>query len=479
MNFRPHLPIIVVALALGTFGLTLVWRGAEYLTDPGTLQTIIFLELVLAAVWNYRTRFFPVLMAAFLWAGLNLPMNFAWTTGRWLVLAVAALAGIVIYLKEEQVHLSAFHLVAFACIASALVSAMVSDRPGIAVLKSLSLLLLFLYGAAGAKLAILGRAPDFFSGLLLGCECIVYLTALSYFVFRYEAFGNPNSLGAVMGVVAAPVLLWGIIVSELPARRSRYGFAFVLSLMLLFSSYARAGIAAAVFSCLLLCISARRYRLLAKGIILSLLLATIVATVMPRFDQTSESLTSTFLYKGRRDQGLFASRKSVWDNSVDAIRLHPWMGSGFGTSKTSDEESSQPMGAFASAASATREHGNSYLALTEWVGLVGGVPFLCLLLFLLMNIGRVVVWIRRTGSAASPAVPIAFVLAAGLVHAAFEDWLFAVGYYLCVLFWAFAFVLMDLVPRSARVPVPSHFSHANSWHDSMQQFAPAHNASVS
>ena len=30
--------------------------------------------------------------------------------------------------------------------------------------------------------------------------------------------GNPNSLGAVMGVVGAPILLWGILVSEERAR---------------------------------------------------------------------------------------------------------------------------------------------------------------------------------------------------------------------------------------------------------------------
>ncbi len=40
-------------------------------------------------------------------------------------------------------------------------------------------------------------------------------------------------------------------------------------------------------------------------------------------------------------------------------------------------------------------------------------------------------------------------MAAGLVHAAFEDWLFATGYYLCVFFWALAFVLVDVLPVAA------------------------------
>ena len=35
------------------------------------------------------------------------------------------------------------------------------------------------------------------------------------------------------------------------------------------------------------------------------------------------------------------------------------------------------------------------------------------------------------------------VMVAGLLHAGFEDWLFAPGYYLCVFFWSMAFVFVD------------------------------------
>jgi len=44
------------------------------------------------------------------------------------------------------------------------------------------------------------------------------------------------------------------------------------------------------------------------------------------------------------------------------------------------------------------------------------------------------------------------VVISGLCHATFEDWLFAVGSYLCVYFWVFAFLLADLVPATAVVP---------------------------
>jgi hypothetical protein len=59
---------------------------------------------------------------------------------------------------------------------------------------------------------------------------------------------------------------------------------------------------------------------------------------------------------------------------------------------------------------------------------------------------------RKTANPYHCSVPLAMVLLAGFVHAIFEDWLFAVGYYLCVYFWVVAFVLVDLVPAAAEAP---------------------------
>jgi O-antigen ligase len=80
------------------------------------------------------------------------------------------------------------------------------------------------------------------------------------------------------------------------------------------------------------------------------------------------------------------------------------------------------------------------------MGLLGILPFLFLLFLLLRAVLRVLSWMRRTGSAYHYAIPFALVVLAGLVHAAFEDWLFAAGSYLCVFFWVLAFLLIDLAP---------------------------------
>jgi len=446
---RFFLPVVVAGC--GLLALYAALFHPAYFNSSDDLATLLFLQVLLAAIWNYRTQFFPLLLAAFLWAGMALPLNGAWTSGRWLVLAVGALVGLVVYARDQRYSFATFHLVAFFCVVAALVSAAVSAYPRLAFLKATSLLLLFLYGSFGARVTVMGREARFFSKLLFACELLVYITAVSYLIFHCEIFGNPNSLGAVMGVVAVPILLWGILVSEGLATRWRRTFAFALALLLLFSSYARAGIAGAAVSCIFLCVALRRYGLLLRVLGAAVALAAIVAVAVPFHQQPSDSLTSVFVYKGRREDGILASRRPIWDESVSTIQEHPLWGSGFGTSPTSSEVVQQPE-SFESLRQATREHGNSYLAITEWVGFVGDIPFFGLVVLVAANVGRALAQMRRTRNVLSPAVPLAGVLTAGLVHAAFEDWLFAPGYYLCVFFWALAFIMVDVLPAITSSP---------------------------
>lgn len=436
-----------------------------YLSDSYYLAALIFLQVLVAVLWDYRQRFFPLLVVAFLWAGTALPWQGVWTMGRWFVLAMGALAGFAIYMRDRRHTFSSFHLVAFFCVLAAVVSAMVSSYGSIALLKAASLLLLFLYGASGARIAVLGREAKFVAGLLLGVELLVYFTAVCYFVIHLELFDNPNSLGAVMGVVATPVMLWGSIVADKVGLRRRRTSALILALVLVVSSYARAGMAAAAVSSILLCVALRRYRLLVRGLGAAVLIAMLIVTIRPlhvTVDSDAEwhSVTDILVYKGQREHGLLGSRKSAWDRTSDVIHEHPWFGSGFGTSVTRAEVADQGW-VFESSGSATREHGNSYLAITEWVGLLGMGPFFVLIFLIVTRVCRVAMWMRRTGNAFSTAVPLAAVMAAGLAHAMFEDWLFAVGYYLCIFFWTLAFVLVDVMPSDApaiirtRAPQPS------------------------
>ena len=445
LTFRRILLLCAIGSCL--LGIYLATVRPGYFTSVRYLGAIIFLQLLLAVLWNYRQRFFPLLLLIFFWAGIGVPLASIWTSGRWFVLAVGGLAGFAIYLRDENHHFGTFHLVAFVCVLSAVVSAMVSSYPATAILKALSLLLLFFYGCAGARLAVVGREARFFSGLFVGLEVTVYCTAIAYFALGSEFFGSPNSLGAVMGVVMVPLLLWGILISETSITRRRRSTAFVLSLLLLFFSFARAGIVAGLVSSILLCVGLRRYRLLIKGASVAGLAALLIYTFATQQSDNRDSITSTFLYKGQPAAGVLGSRQSAWQQTVSVIREHPWFGSGFGTSPTSDEP--VQAGTYASISTIAREHGNSYLAILEWVGLLGALPFFGLVLFIAVRIFHVLAWMWRTGDPFHAAVPIAMVLVAGLVHAIFEDWLFATGYYLCVFFWSYAFVLFDVAPAGS------------------------------
>ena len=93
------------------------------------------------------------------------------------------------------------------------------------------------------------------------------------------------------------------------------------------------------------------------------------------------------------------------------------------------------------------------MTIAEWVGLLGVLPFVMLMGLTALNVARVCIWMRKTANPYHYSVPLAMALLAGFVHATFEDWLFAVGSYPCVYFWAFAFILADLVPKSDAVLV--------------------------
>src|SRR5580704_1724195 len=200
--------ILVVALLLFAFA----ERRPAYVANVTVLEALLLLEVVVAAIWHYERWFFLVMMLTFLLAGTDLPLAGAGNRGRWVFLAVGALVGIVKWLQRDvRRHFTAIDLVALLCVTAAAVSSVVSSHVEMSLLKSASLLLIFLYGASGAKIAVVGRESKFFPGLLMACEVVSYLAAFSYAILHFEVFGNSNSLGAVIGVAVVPVLWWGVL----------------------------------------------------------------------------------------------------------------------------------------------------------------------------------------------------------------------------------------------------------------------------
>src|SRR5689334_1353002 len=238
-----------------------------YLTNAQVLGGLVFVELLIACLWRYRTRFFPALMIIFLLAGAATPFQSAWTAGRWLALLLAALAGMGLYMKESGHRFHPMDMAALFSTLAAFVSAAASAYPKVALLKALSLFLLFLFAVTGARFSVKGHESSFMNGLVLALEALVYLTAASYLVADFKLFGNPNSLGAIMGVMVVPILFWSTLIPADRSVRRRRIFALLLALFLLLFSLSRASILAGLVSVVIVCLALRRYQVLMKGVV--------------------------------------------------------------------------------------------------------------------------------------------------------------------------------------------------------------------
>ena len=456
----PKIVLVAVTVLAPLILAFLAYSRPEYFTQR-YLGGLLGLEVLAVALWMYRRVYFPLVIVVFLLAGMDLPGRAIWTAGRWGVLGVGAMAGLILAFKGRRYHFGLFDLMALLSVLAALASAAVSRYTSLSLLKVLSLFLLYLYAATGARFAVMGRENRFFAGLLTGCELFVGAIAASHFL-GYQVMGNPNSLGAVMGVVGAPILLWGILVSEKPIDHHRRLGLFVIAVYVTFASHARAGMLAALLTCGLLCLALRRYKLFMQGITIVFILGAASAILQPEaFSKTVSAVTSAVVYKGKDPaHGILDSRHSPWQDAVDSINSHFWFGSGFGTADNGkDTADSGGRNRFATQMTETTEHGSSYLAVATWVGMAGMLPFLMLVIILLRKIFQTVVWTFRTANPYHPAIPLALVMVAGLIHAGFEDWLFAPGYYLCVFLWSLAFVFVNVAP----LPVPANVRPAVLW----------------
>jgi O-antigen ligase len=428
---------IFPVVAAASVGLLLYLSVSRPYLFSGT-NVLAALVLVIAGfiASQYETHFWTLMIAVFFWAGSGLPLAGAMNIFRWVVLGLGAFLAIGYYARRaNRVPFNYLHLLGFFTVIAAFASAIVSVNPSMTLLKALSLAALFVYASLGARALWSGNPAPFVRKLVLTAEVLVYFSAICYLA-SFEVWGNPNSLGLIMGCLCWPVLLWQFI---LPASRQgspRRLIALLLCGALLVLSLARAPMIAAFLTSIFLLVGARRYRTLLAGLSLFIAILLNVFLVAPqRFQETSETL----MYKKGEHGNILDSRQKPWERSLSTFRQHPWLGLGFGAA----DNSSDTGFTYVTQGAQTRERGSSYLTMLETTGVVGTIPFALLLLALLREIWRVFSRLRRTGQVNHPAVVVAPILLASLVSAAFEDWMIAVGYYMCIIFWVLAFSLRD------------------------------------
>jgi O-antigen ligase len=407
-----------------------------YLFGESSLAALFVLVIAGLIASQYETHFWTIMIGVFFWAGSAFPLSGGMNLFRWVVLGLGAFLAIAYYARmSNRIPFNYLHLLGLFTVIAAFASALVSVSPAMTVLKSLSLAALFVYASIGAR-TLWSRNPEpFVRKLVLIAEGLVYFSAVCYSA-SFEVWGNPNSLGLIMGCLCWPVLLWRFI---LPANGQSSARRFIPLLVcgaLLVLSLSRASILAAFLTTVFLLLGARRYRTLLTGMSLFVAILLNAFLVIP---ERFQSASDTFLYKKGEHGNLMDSRQKPWERSLVTFREHPWLGLGFGVADNSGEW--HPT--YVTQGQLTRERGSSYLTMLETTGAVGTFFFALLLLALIREIWRVFSWLRRTRQVNQPAVVAAAIILAGMVNAAFEDWMLAVGYYMSVIFWVLAFSLRD------------------------------------
>jgi hypothetical protein len=298
---------------------------------------------------------------------------------------------------------------------------------------------------------------------------------------RYQGLGGGPNTAMMALAVATPLAVYAVLEARRPATRSLAAAVVALLVGSIVASGSRGALVGSfggLLALALLAPTSRRARAVAGASVVALLIVAALMTRIPQPSASAPPLPSAqpkppVLFQGPRkavaepaprlqdDVGrppygvgettkkprtLFGSsgRAQAWDGALHLGAQRPIAGFGFGTEdhvffdRYADFNSNVPE--------------NSYIGLFLQLGIVGVVAFVGFLLALLVR-GTVVVRAREQPGRRLIAACAAG-LVAGLVLAAFQSYLYAVGNNATAAVWLCAFLLGALAPwplRSARL----------------------------
>ena len=254
----------------------------------------------------------------------------------------------------------------------------------------------------------------------------VFPTRPGYFA---GPFGNPNSLGALMALVA-PVLLLNLLRSfdKAPLIRAANILLIIACFIFLLMSRSRGGLGATFLACgwWLYFAHRRAFVVFLGG---TLIAAVIIGLYFPEYVQ---NLGQVYVYKG--DSYVLKSRAGLIRASWEAAQESPLTGVGFGVSKGYSEDWQFGF----ESGTAVREKGNSFLAMVEEVGLIGAGFVLLPLAWVFVNATRRLMDFRRLhqmGEEFWVTLTLSACLVGGVANASVEAWLTSAGFFSTVLFW--------------------------------------------
>jgi hypothetical protein len=281
----------------------------------------------------------------------------------------------------------------------------------------------------GGSCKLLGQVFWYAVIVALGCALTLVHVLPMRPGFFAGPFGNPNSLGAFIPMVA-PVLLLYLVRSFDKAPQIRVANILLITayLIFLFMSRSRAGLGATFLACgwWLYFAHRRVFGLFLGGALITALIFGLY------FPENVQNVRQVYVYKG--GSYVFKSRADLLSATWEASKESPLIGVGFGVAKGYSED-----WRFAfETAGAGREKGSSFLALVEEVGLIGSGFVLLPLAWLLVNAIRRLADFRRRhqmGEEFWVTLTLSACLVGGLANASVEAWLTSAGFFSAVLFW--------------------------------------------
>lgn len=381
----------------------------------------LFLSLP-AAAYLFGFRRWSLLIQVTLFAAASCPYGAFLGPVRWPVLFLSALLSIgFTSWNELEFGQHMFDRAVLALVCATFLSAMYSANSTMTLLKSCAFLAVITYAGFGAPAAVKALKGRFVTSYAVTSVCALIVVAVCYWVLNFEVMGNPNNLGALLSVFVWPAVLWLSLCARLHLRVVGI-VASVATLALTYYSLSRASMLAEIVAAFVVLVCARRFRALAMLAVACVCLSAVL--VGPARD---------FVQKGD-DPDMLKSRRDLIEDSLDRIQRRPLQGEGFGVTAGLSEY----WDGGTSSNEFQREEGNSFLGIVCQLGLLGAVPIVIALLCIAGQMYRMA---RGRVAQSDVALLAVGVVSAGLVNATFEAWLFAGGFYLCLLFWSFSSIL--------------------------------------
>lgn len=298
---------------------------------------------------------------------------------------------------------------------------------------------------SGGSCKLLGQVFWYAVIVALGCALtLIHVVPMRPGYFA-GPFGNPNSLGAFIAMVA-PVVLLNLVRSfdKSPQIRAANVLFTMTYLIFLFMSRSRAGLGAAFIACGWWLYFAHRR---AFGLFLGGALVTTIIFAL-YFPENVQNVRQIYVYKG--SSYIFKSRADLLRGTWDAAKESPLVGVGFGVAKGYSEDWRFTF----ETAGASREKGNSFLALVEEVGLIGSGLILLPLAWMFVAVTKRLMNLRRLhqmGEEFWVILTLSACLVGGLVNSSMEAWLTSTGFFSAILFWLVFGVLATRLTVPIRV----------------------------